>query len=339
MSTINFTLGRHEVYLREPFVTALRRVENYTVVTYTISDGTGASGVGEAVATPAIIGDSLEEIDRDLKEIISPALASIGNLEEGLTILAGLHAASSSKAAADIALHSFFAAKGGLILSALLGSKVERVKTDVTIPISTIEQLDKIVQDRVDQGFTSLKVKLGAISLSENIAIMQKIRELVRPQVSLRVDPNQAWDFSYAKDFLIALDKLEIAIDYLEQPVGKSQIDDLAGLTALGLAPIMADESLFSMSDLEEIIEKKACTWVNVKILKSGGLAPARAIADVARASGLNVSIGSMMEGERGVRAAALLASAIAPQVTHDLDAAWWHRDGSLKYSKGELAL
>ena len=339
MSTINFTLGRHEVYLREPFVTALRRVENYTVVTYTISDGTGASGVGEAVATPAIIGDSLEEIDRDLKEIISPALASIGNLEEGLTILAGLHAASSSKAAADIALHSFFAAKGGLILSALLGSKVERVKTDVTIPISTIEQLDKIVQDRVDQGFTSLKVKLGAISLSENIAIMQKIRELVRPQVSLRVDPNQAWDFAYAKDFLIALDKLEIAIDYLEQPVGKSQIDDLAGLTALGLAPIMADESLFSMSDLEEIIEKKACTWVNVKILKSGGLAPARAIADVARASGLNVSIGSMMEGERGVRAAALLASAIAPQVTHDLDAAWWHRDGSLKYSKGELAL
>jgi L-alanine-DL-glutamate epimerase-like enolase superfamily enzyme len=339
MSTINFTLGRHEVYLREPFVTALRRVENYTVVTYTISDESGVSGVGEAVATPAIIGDSLDEIDRDFKERITPALASIGNLEEGLTILAGFHAASSSKAAADIALHSFFAAKGGLSLSALLGSKVERVKTDVTIPISTIEQLDKIVQDRVDQGFTSLKVKLGAISLSENIAIMQKIRELVGPQVSLRVDPNQAWDFAYAKDFLIALEKLEIAIDYLEQPVGKSQIDDLARLTALGLAPIMADESLFSMSDLEEIIEKKACTWVNVKILKSGGLAPARAIADVARASGLNVSIGSMMEGERGVRAAALLASAIAPEVTHDLDAAWWHRDGSLKYSKGELAL
>ena len=339
MSTINFTLGRHEVYLREPFVTALRRVENYTVVTYTISDESGVSGVGEAVATPAIIGDSLEEIDRDLKERISPALASIGNLEEGLTILTALHAGSSSKAAADTALHSFFAAKGGLNLSALLGSKVERIKTDVTIPISTIEQLDKIVQDRVDQGFTSLKVKLGAISLSENIAIMQKIRELVDPQVSLRVDPNQAWDFAYAKDFLIALDKLEIAIDYLEQPVGKSQIDDLARLTALGLAPIMADESLFSMSDLEEIIEKKACTWVNVKILKSGGLAPARAIADVARASGLNVSIGSMMEGAGGVYAAALLAAAIAPDVTHDLDAAWWHRQGSITYSKGALTL
>jgi L-alanine-DL-glutamate epimerase-like enolase superfamily enzyme len=209
----------------------------------------------------------------------------------------------------------------------------------VTIPISTIDQLDQIVQDRIDQGFTSLKIKLRAISLSENILIMQKIREFVGPEVSLRVDPNQAWDFAYARDFLIALDKLDILIDYLEQPVGRKNIDDLARLSGLGLAPIMADESLFSMSNLEEIIEKKACSWVNVKILKSGGITPARAIADVALASGLNVSIGSMMEGARGVQAAALLASAIAPEVTHDLDAAWWHRDSSLKYSNGELAL
>jgi L-alanine-DL-glutamate epimerase-like enolase superfamily enzyme len=295
--------------------------------------------VGEAVATPAIIGDSLEEIEHDLKERISPALAHISSLEEGLSILATLQAVSSSKGAADMALHSFFAAKSGLPLSSLLASQVERVKTDVTIPISTIERLDQIVQDRIDQGFTSLKVKLGAISLPENLAIMEKIRELAGRRASLRVDPNQAWDFSYAKDFLVALDKEGIAIDYLEQPVGKSQIEDLANLSGLGLAPIMADESIFSMRDLETIIEKNACTWVNVKILKSGGLAPARAIADQALAAGLNVSIGSMMEGARGVEAAALLASAIAPEVTHDLDAAWWHRDSSLKYSKGELAL
>jgi L-alanine-DL-glutamate epimerase-like enolase superfamily enzyme len=339
MSTFNFTLGRHEVVLREPFITALRTVERYPVITYTIADESGINGVGEAVATPAIVGDSLEEIERDLNEKITPALANIDNLEEGLAVLAELHVAPSSKAAADIALHTFFAAENGLSLSAQLGSQSDQVKTDVTIPISTIEQLDKIVQDRIDQGFTSLKVKLGAISLSENVTIMQKIRELAGPEVSLRVDPNQAWDFAYAKDFLIALDKLEIAIEYLEQPVGKSQIDDLAQLSGLEIAPIMADESLFTMRDLEEIIEKKACSWVNVKILKSGGIAPARAIADVARASGLNVSIGSMMEGARGVQAAALLASAIAPEVTHDLDAAWWHQAGAIIYRAGRVEL
>jgi L-alanine-DL-glutamate epimerase-like enolase superfamily enzyme len=339
MSTLNFTLGRHEVNLREPFITALRSVANYTVITYTVSDGQGVSGVGEAVATPAIIGDSLEEINHDLTETITPALAHINDLEEALAILALLNVAPSSKAAADMALHTYFAAKAGVSLFSQLESTVDRIKTDVTIPISSLEDLRLIVGDRIDQGFTSLKIKLRAISLSENIAIMQRIKELAEPTISLRVDPNQAWDFDYAKDFLSALDKLEIAIDYLEQPVGKSHIDDLARLTELGLAPIMADESLFSMRDLEQIIDKKACTWVNVKILKSGGIAPARAIADVALASGLSVSIGSMMEGERGVRAAALLASAIAPEVTHDLDAAWWHRDSSITYTNGEIAL
>ena len=339
MSTLNFTLGRHEVNLREPFITALRSVENYTVITYTVSDGQGLSGVGEAVATPAIIGDSLDQINHDLSKKITPALANIGDLDEGLAILETITAASSSKAAADMALHEFFAAKAGLSLSTHLGSQVNRVKTDVTVPISSIDQLDQIVRNRVDQGFTSLKIKLRAISLAENILIMQKIRELAKPEVSLRVDPNQAWEFGYAKDFLIALDKLDILIDYLEQPVGRNNIDDLARLSSLGLAPIMADESLFSMSDLEEIIEKKACSWVNVKILKSGGVTPARAIADVALASGVNVSIGSMMEGTGGVQMAALLASALAPEVTHDLDAAWWQRDSSLTYSNGELAL
>ena len=339
MSTINFTLSRHEVVLREPFITALRTVERYPVITYTIADESGISGIGEAVATPAIVGDSLEEIERDLNEKITPALADMGNLEEGLLILAGLHVASSSKAAADVALHSFFAAKANLSLATFLGSKNEQVKTDVTIPIAKIEQLDQIVQDRIDQGFTSLKIKLGAISLPENIAIMKRISEQISSEVSLRVDPNQAWDFSYARDFLTALNKLEIEIDYLEQPVGKNQIDDLAQLSQLELAPIMADESLFTMRDLETIIEKNACSWVNVKLLKSGGIAPARAIAERALASGLNVSIGSMMEGERGVQAAALLASTIAPGVIHDLDAAWWHSDSSIKYSQGELSL
>jgi len=339
MSTLDFTLGRHEVNLHEPFITALRSVENYTVITYRVSDGQGVSGVGEAVATPAIIGDSIDQINHELSEIITPALVHIKDLEEALTILSLLKVAPSSKAAADMALHTYFAAKAGSSIFKLLGSQVDRIKTDVTIPISTDDGIEKIVRDRIEQGFTSLKVKLRAISLSENIAIMQRIEGLVESTISLRVDPNQAWDFHYAKDFLSALDKFDIAIDYLEQPVGKSYIDDLARLTELGLAPIMADESLFSMRDLEQIIDKKACTWVNVKILKSGGIAPARAIADVALASGLSVSIGSMMEGESGVKVAALLASAIAPEVTHDLDAAWWHRGSSIAYSNGEIVL
>jgi L-alanine-DL-glutamate epimerase-like enolase superfamily enzyme len=339
MTSLNFALGRHEVHLREPFVTALRTVERYPVITYTISDGEHLRGVGECVATPAIVGDSIEGIERDLKEIITPALSDIKEFDEGIEVLRSISAASSSIAAADIAFHSFFASKSGLSLGQFLGSKASVIKSDVTIPIAEPEELERILHDRITQGFTTFKIKLRAEDLKSNLARMRQISSFAGAGVTLRVDPNQAWDFEYSKSFLEGLALAEIEIEYLEQPVGRNQIKELAALTALNLAPIMADESLFTLKDLDQLIEIEACSWVNVKLLKSGGIAPAKAIAERALGNGIRVSIGSMMEGAGGVIAAALLAASVAPDVVHDLDAAWWHRDSQLQYFEGELAL
>ncbi|CAB4646959.1 unannotated protein [freshwater metagenome] len=339
MTSLNFALGRHEVILREPFVTALRSVDRYPVITYTISEGEHLRGIGECVATPAIVGDSIEGIEKDLKEIITPALSDTNEFEEGLEVLRSVTAASSSIAAADIALHSFFANKSGLSLGQFLGSKADVIKSDVTIPIAEPEELERILHDRMNQGFTTFKIKLKAEDLKSNLATMSQISSFVGAGITLRVDPNQAWDFDYSKSFLEGLASAEIEIEYLEQPIGKNQIEELAALTALNLAPIMADESLFTLKDLDQLIEVKACSWVNVKLLKSGGIAPAKAIAERALENGIQVSIGSMMEGAGGVMAAALLAASLAPDVVHDLDAPWWHRDSQLNYLAGELAL
>jgi L-Ala-D/L-Glu epimerase len=339
MTSLNFALGRHEVILREPFVTSLRSVDQYPVIIYTISEGEHLRGVGECVATPAIVGDSIEGIENDLKEIITPALSNVKEFEEGIEVLRSISAASSSIAAADIALHSFFANKSGLSLGQFLGSKTSVIKSDVTIPIAEPEELERILHDRMTQGFTTFKIKLRAEDLKSNLATMRQISSFAGAGVTLRVDPNQAWDFEYSKSFLEGLALAEIEIEYLEQPVGRNQIKELAALTALNLAPIMADESLFTLKDLDQLIEIKACSWVNVKLLKSGGIAPAKAIAERALEHGIRVSIGSMMEGAGGVIAAALLAASVAPDVVHDLDAAWWHRDSQLQYFEGELAL
>jgi L-Ala-D/L-Glu epimerase len=339
MSSLDFTLGRHEVTLREPFITALRRVEQYPVITFAISDKTGISGVGEAVATPAIVGDSLEEIEKDLAQVITPALRNVTTLEQGLMQLAEIGAAPSSKAAADVALRSYFAQKSGATLAASLSVTSNQIRTDVTVPVAEPEALEEIISQRLDQGFSSLKVKLKSEPLEKNLEVMKVISGLVQERASLRVDPNQAWDFEYSAAFLRGLATLGIEIEYLEQPVGRHEIDALSQLQKLKLAPIMADESLFTMDDLEKLLKVKACTWVNVKLLKSGGLTPALEIAQRAGDEGIKVSIGSMMEGAGGVHAAALLAAAIAPELTHDLDAAWWHRDSAIGYIDGWLAL
>jgi L-alanine-DL-glutamate epimerase-like enolase superfamily enzyme len=339
MSSLDFTLGRHEVTLREPFITALRRVERYPVITFTISDQSGISGSGEAVATPAIVGDSLEEIEKDLIQVITPVLRDVSTLSQGLRELAEIRATSSSKAAADVALRSYFAKKSGTTLAGTLSVCCDQIRTDVTVPVAEPEDLEEIINQRLLQGFSSLKVKLKNEPLEKNLEAMKVIANVVQGRASLRIDPNQAWDFDYSAAFLRGLVTLGIEIEYLEQPVARHEIDALSRLQELNLAPIMADESLFTMEDLEKLLKAKACTWVNVKLLKSGGITPALEIAQRAADEGLKVSIGSMMEGTGGVHAAALLAAAIAPELTHDLDAAWWHRDSAIGYRDGWLTL
>jgi L-alanine-DL-glutamate epimerase-like enolase superfamily enzyme len=339
MSSLDFTLGRHEVTLREPFITALRRVEQYPVITFTISDQSGISGSGEAVATPAIVGDSLEEIEKDLIQVITPVLRDVSTLRQGLRELAEIRATTSSKAAADVALRSYFAKQSGTTLAGTLSVSCDQIRTDVTVPVAEPEDLEEIINQRLLQGFSSLKVKLKNEPLEKNLEAMKVIANVVQGRASLRIDPNQAWDFDYSSAFLRGLVTLGIEIEYLEQPVARHEIDALSRLQELNLAPIMADESLFTMEDLEKLLKAKACTWVNVKLLKSGGITPALEIAQRAAEEGLKVSIGSMMEGAGGVHAAALLAAAIAPELTHDLDAAWWHRDSAIGYRDGWLAL
>jgi L-alanine-DL-glutamate epimerase-like enolase superfamily enzyme len=99
----------------------------------------------------------------------------------------------------------------------------------------------------------------------------------------------------------------------------------------------MADESLFTLMDLEELIRLNAVDLINIKIIKSGGITPALEIITRAKQLGMDFSIGTMMEGDKGVSAAILLAGANKADYCHDLDAAWWAAHSLLKYHKGRV--
>ena len=78
---------------------------------------------------------------------------------------------------------------------------------------------------------------------------------------------------------------------------------------------------------------------VNLKLLKAGGLTIAREMANTAAAAGIGVYIGSMMEGDQSLSAAAALALEVAPELVHDLDASWWAKESQLRYESGRLYL
>ncbi len=107
--------------------------------------------------------------------------------------------------------------------------------------------------------------------------------------------------------------------------------------------PILADESVYGVRDLVEVIRRGAADLVNVKVAKCGGLGVARTLLEVARAHELGTVVGTMMETHVGVGAAAALVAAHPTTVVPDLDAAWWLAkpvvDGGIRYDGPTLRL
>lgn len=328
-------------YLKEPFRTSLRTVTYFEVIEIELETKDGIVAYGEAVETPAITGDTLEMILADLSGPIKEFLDG-STFSSPLELAAGiakLSVVSSAKAAADIALFNLQSAMENQSLSSLLGCRVASVSTDVTIPISELVDLPSIIQNRVKEGFHSCKVKLAMESIESSIQKLQVIDQQAGSSSGIRIDPNQAWTVAHTLRFLERAESLGLTIEYLEQPTPAADKVALAEIRRNTDVWIMADESCFTLRDLYELIELEAVDLVNIKLLKSGGITPALEMAGIARGAGVKALVGSMMEGDRGVYAAAVLAGTIAPDEVHDLDASWWATDSSIKYAGGKVSL
>jgi L-alanine-DL-glutamate epimerase-like enolase superfamily enzyme len=319
--------SKYKISLHSTFQTALRSVNDFEVYKLNISSSDNTLGCGEVVATPAITGVTADQLEQDIHEKLIPLLQNKNflSVEDAYSqIEEKLPLNPTARALGDLAISSLFKS-----------SETIAVKTDVTLPITEVTLISDLIKRRINDGFNVFKMKLGAFSLTKNIEMVQKTFECLSESATLRIDPNQAWSVDYSLQFLERLDKLKLKIDYLEQPINRFDFDGLAKIHQNTDVPIMADESCFDIEDLERLISINAIDWVNVKILKSGGVTPARKIAMRAKEAGLKLSFGCMIESPLGVRAAMELAQEFEPLGVHDLDAAWWYQQSELTYSDG----
>jgi L-alanine-DL-glutamate epimerase-like enolase superfamily enzyme len=252
------------------------------------------------------------------------------NFENAIVEIRNSQLTGSSKAAIDIALNGALGAGARSDFS---------IATDVTIPVTAIDKLPSLISDRVAAGFTHFKIKANLESVAEFIEKLQLISSSLPLGSNLRIDANQAWTVEHALEVLGAISSNDLVIDYLEQPTPARDFKALAKIKAKSSIPIMADESCFTPADLSELIALDAIDLVNLKLLKTGGLTTAREMAETAKAAGIGVYVGSMMEGDQSIRAAATLAAEIAPDLVHDLDASWWAKESHLRYESGRLYL
>ena len=259
----------------------------------------GITGYGEA-SMPPYLGESQDSVGRflaklDLGQFTDPFLMDdileyVDSVEEGNR---------AAKACVDIALHDLIGKLVDQPLYKLWGlNPVYTPMTSFTIGIDTPE----VVREKTVEAsrFRVLKVKLGGGNDRQMIETVRSVTD-----VPLYVDVNQGWS-----DRQQALDKAEWlkeqGVEFIEQPLPKENLEDIAWLTQHSPLPIIADEAFQRLKDVAEF--KGLYSGINIKLMKSTGLREAHKMITVARAMDMHVMIGCMVETSCAVSAAAQLS-------------------------------
>jgi L-alanine-DL-glutamate epimerase-like enolase superfamily enzyme len=259
----------------------------------------GITGYGEA-SMPPYLGESHATATAFLSKVDLSKYPDPFRLEDILrdvdAIAPGNYAA---KAAVDIALHDWLGKKMGYPWHRIWG--LDPAKTPVTTFTIGIDTKD-IVRQKVKEAdiYKVLKVKLGRENDREMIETIREVTD--KP---IRVDVNQGW-----KDREFALKMIEWlatkGVEFVEQPMPKEQVDDIAWLRAKSPLPLIGDESVVRLADIRKAIG--VFDGINIKLMKSTGMHEAYRMIATARALGMKVMIGCMTETSCAISAAAQLS-------------------------------
>ena len=361
MGTTRFasvTCARLSVPLHTPFVTALRRTTTTDTVVVRVTDSDGATGWGEAPQVWQVTGESLAGATACLEQMLAPVVLD-RDVDDWSEVLAGIQSAVArnfgAKAALDTAVRDLVARRAGLTLPAFLrtggagpatgtgdDAYPAALRTDVTLSAGSAADLAAAAVQRVADGFSTLKMKVGTDAATD-VARVRAVREAVGPDVTIRLDANQGWTPDEAVTVIRALERADLGVELVEQPVRGEDVEGLAAVRSRVGLPVMADEALYSLVDLDRIIRLEAADLVNVKLAKCGSLGVALEQLRRATEAGLGTMVGSMMETAIGVGAVAAVAAAHPTSVVDDLDAAWWAAAspvvGGVEYDGDRLVL
>ncbi|MBI5171148.1 MAG: dipeptide epimerase [Candidatus Eisenbacteria bacterium] len=302
-----------EVNARHPFRIAHGTKQTYRNTLVRIEHD-GIEGLGEA-SPSHYYGETPEMVVEALKTW-APHLGDDPFAFDAIDarLDAVLQGHGAARAAIEMALHDWVGKKLGLPVWKLFGLDPKAVPLScMTLGMAEPEEMERKLDEILD--FPMIKVKLGGPGDVDNL---KRIRARYRGK--LQVDANTAWT---ASDAVRVLHEIEpLGIQLVEQPVPRGDLDGLKYVHERSPIPVFADESAHHLSDIGLLAGR--VSGVNLKIAKTGGLREMRRMIHAARAHGLQVMIGSMIETSLALSAAAQLA----PLVDFlDLDGHWLLED------------
>jgi L-alanine-DL-glutamate epimerase-like enolase superfamily enzyme len=269
---------------------------------------------GESNATVRVALDALAPLIGDDPFALDAMAARMDGELEG-------HGAA--RAAIDMALHDWIGKRLEQPVWKWLGLDPTRAPLScVTLGMADPAEMERKLETVAD--FPMIKVKMGGPG---DIESLRRVR--ARYRGGIRVDANAAWSAAEAVRALRAIEPL--GIDLVEQPVAREDLDGLRWVRERSGIPVFADESAHRLRDIGQLAER--VDGVNLKLMKTGGIREMLRMIHAARAHGMQVMLGSMVETSLALSAAAQLAP-LADWL--DLDGHWLLKDDPFDGAPGE---
>ncbi len=314
-------IRKENLELLKPYSISYKTVDSVENVIVEVVAENGMLGLGAANPSKYVVNENVEECFQALSTADLSFLKG-AQLAGFHTLLNQVHyrfsASAGARVALDVALHDLFTKWLDVPLVQYLGVEKKEMATSVTIGIMGVDETLKEADDFIAQGFKILKVKLGK-TIGEDIERTRALRKHIKSKALIRIDANQGWSYEDTLEYVRQTAALDIEL--IEQPLKANAIDDSLRFPDDVKRLVAADESLVNAADAFKLADSpKAAGIFNIKLMKCGGIQPAREIATIARHAGIDLMWGCNDESIISI-AAGLHAAFSCPHTRYiDLD-------------------
>ena len=273
---------RLRVPLTVPYKLAFGPVEHFDTIIAEIVDRDGHAGFGEATILTGYTDETIDDSWRAAQDF-GAGLAAAGDRAQQRIAELG-------------AKFPFTATAFGTALEMLSRSPLLDLDADTPVPlVGLLNAKDEAAMDAevprlLDAGYRTIKVKVG-FEVADDTALVAAAQKVVRGRAALRLDANQAYTADEGVRFVKALDPE--GIELFEQPCAAGDWDaNLAVVRAAGV-PMMLDESIYGLADIEKAARLRAATYLKLKLMKLVTLSALSKAIDRIRELGMKPVLGN----------------------------------------------
>jgi o-succinylbenzoate synthase len=327
----NIAVHRLRVPLTVPYRLAFGPVEHFDTIIAEVVDADGRSGFGEATILTGYTDETIEDSWRAARELAARL------------VTAGDRAPFQIR---DVGVKLPFTATAfGSALEMLAGSALLDLPEARSVPLVGLlnakdeAAMEKEVAKLVDAGYRTIKVKVG-FDVAKDIELVATVQRVVRGRAALRLDANQGYTADEGIRFVKALDP--DGIELFEQPCAAGDWDAHLAVTRAAAVPMMLDESIYGLDDIDKAARLGAASYLKLKLMKLVTLETLSKAIDRIRELGMKPVLGNGVACDPGCWMEACIAARQidnAGEMNGFLKARSPLIEGSLEFRDGAMQL